>query len=107
MPKIKKKTKSSNVLKFSFTETLIAICKGLKESLAFWIPHRGFRIASLSVNQSGFLELYSRFQSPGFQIAQANFPGFWIPQAKISWIPESVFPYMRQSQRISRDKICN
>ena len=33
---------------------------------------------------SGFLEQYSIFQSPGF----------WIPQAKISWIPESVFPYM-------------
>ena len=38
----------------------------------------GFFIAILSVNQSGFLELYSRFQRPGFRIAQANFPGFWI-----------------------------
>ena len=32
----------------------------------------------------GLLELHSRFQSPRF----------WIPRAKISRIPESVFPYM-------------
>ena len=33
---------------------------------------------------SGFLVLDSGFQSPGFR----------IPQAKNSWIPESGFPYM-------------
>ena len=33
--------------------------------------------------ESGLLELYSRFQSPGFQ----------IPQAEISRIPEFGFPY--------------
>ena len=37
---------------------------------------------------SRFLDLYSAFQSPRFQNPQI-FPGFWIPQAKISWIPES------------------
>ena len=45
---------------------------------------------------SGFLELYSGFQNPGFRIPQANFPRFWIPQAKISCIPESGFPYIRR-----------
>ena len=33
---------------------------------------------------SGFLEVYSRFQSPGFQISQA----------KISWIQESGFSFI-------------
>ena len=65
----------------------IAPCKGIQDSL--WILLRGFLIpdsryripASLSLEQSlvgfGILELYSGFQSPGFQ----------IPQAKISQIP--------------------
>ena len=35
---------------------------------------------------SGFLEVYSRFQSPGFQISQA----------KISWIQESRFSFTGQ-----------
>ena len=35
---------------------------------------------------SGFLELYSRFQNPRFR----------IPQPKISCIPESGFPYIRR-----------
>ena len=50
-------------------------CKGIQDSL-------GFRI--LCQRDSGFLEVYSGFQSPGF----------WIPQAKISWIRESGIPYM-------------
>ena len=65
----------------------IAPCKGIQDRL--WILLRGFLIpdsryrisASLSLEQSlvgfGILELYSGFQSPGFQ----------IPQAKISQIP--------------------
>ena len=65
----------------------IAPCKGIQDSL--WILLRGFLIpdsryripASLSLEQSlvafGILELYSGFQSLGFQ----------IPQAKISQIP--------------------
>ena len=65
----------------------IAPCKGIQDSL--WIRLRGFLIpdsryripASLSLEQSlvafGILELYSGFQSLGFQ----------IPQAKISQIP--------------------
>ena len=64
-------------------------CKGIQDSLGFWIPRRGFRIQSTGFRilcqwDSGFLELYSGFQSPGF----------WIPQAKISWIRESGIPYM-------------
>ena len=70
-----------------------------KTVLDSWIPRRGFRIPRtgfqpLSVElgffdsnrswDSGFLEPYSGFQSPGFQ----------IPQANISRIAESEFPYM-------------
>ena len=50
---------------------------------------------SQNLRDSGFLELYSGFQNPGFRIPQANFRRFWIPQAKISCIPESGFPYLR------------
>ena len=67
----------------------------------FWIPHRGFQIpitgfqslsmeidsGSQNLRDSGFLELYSGFQNPGFQ----------IPQSKISCTPESGFPHMRQN----------
>ena len=35
---------------------------------------------------SGFLELYSGFQRPGFSIPQEEFRKFWIPYAKISWV---------------------
>ena len=33
-------------------------------------------------NRTGFLELYSGFQSPGFPISQLKSPGFRIPQQK-------------------------
>ena len=80
--------------------------KGIQYSLEFWIPRRGFQIPgtgyqSLSVElwtldsngywDSWFLELYSVFQSPGFL----------IPQARISDIPESGFPYTRQSRQFT------
>ena len=78
----------------------IAPCKGIQDSLGFCIPRRGFRIPgtgfqSLSaelgfwipivsmIPDSGFLELYSGFQSPGFLILRA----------KISRFPESLFSY--------------
>lgn len=53
--------------------------------LGLWIPI-----------SCGILELFScifwGFQIPGFWIfPQANFPGFWTPQEKIGWIPESGF----------------
>ena len=40
---------------------------------------------------SGFLERHSGLKSQGFRIPQTNFPRFWIPQAKISCIPESTW----------------
>ena len=48
------------------------------ESLVSWILDSNLQ------QDSGFLVLDSGFQSPGFR----------IPQAKNSWIPESGFPYM-------------
>ena len=50
-------------------------CKRIQDSL-------GFRI--VLIMDSGFLELFSGFKSPGFRILQS----------KISRIPESRFPYM-------------
>ena len=77
---------------------LIAPCKGIQGSLGFCIiPQRGFGFQVLesmvfvsgtwipnSKRQldSGFLELLSRFQRPGFR----------IPEAKISRIPEYAIP---------------
>ena len=73
--------------------------KGIQDSHGFWIPPRGFRIpvTGFQIFSSGtripdsncqwdsrFLRLYYGFQTPGFR----------IPLAKISWIPESGFPYM-------------
>ena len=58
----------------------------------YWIPVFVSGIWILNSNRqwhSGFLELYSGFQSPGF----------WIPQAKISWIRESGIPYMGRKSR--------
>ena len=57
-----------------------------------------WKLASGSQNlrDSGFLELYSGSQNPGFRNPQANFLIFWLPQAKISCIPEFGFPYMRR-----------
>ena len=56
-------------------------CNGIQASLGFWIQHRGFRILGTGPRvirqwnldsgfQSGFLELYRGFQSPGFRIPQ-------------------------------------
>ena len=42
--------------------------KRIQDSLGFWIPCHGFRKIN-SQWDSGFLELYSGFQSPGFLIA--------------------------------------
>ena len=43
--------------------------------------------------RSGFLVLYSRFQSLGFWFPQEQFPRFQIPQAKIFQIPECRFSH--------------
>ena len=85
----------------------LALYKGIQDSLGFWVLRRRIRdspvldsspcqwnlqiLDSNLQKDSGFLKLYSGFQSPGFRILQENFPKFWIPQAKISWIPESTW----------------
>ena len=76
-----------------------ALCKGIQNSLGFWIPRRGLRIPgtgfwilcqwkldsrSQSLVDSRILELYSGFHSPGFR----------IPQVKICWIPQFGFLYI-------------
>ena len=94
--------------------TPIAPCKGIyKDSHGFWIPRRripdsrylipvfvsGTQILDSNLQQdSGFLELYSGFQSPGFRIPQAKLVRIPIPQAKISQIQESGFPFMGRHQ---------
>ena len=87
------------VWNYSWANPFASCIKGIQDSHGFWIPRRGFRIPvtgfqifssgtripdSNSQWDSRFLQLYSGFQTPGFG----------IPQAKISWIPESGFPYM-------------
>ena len=77
--------------------------KGIQDGLGLWIPHHRFQIPSSRSLirrtwirdsnrqwESGFLELYFRFQSQGFRILQTKISGnripdsgFWIPQAKI------------------------
>ena len=64
---------------------------GIQDSLRFhtWNPAFVCGIQILDSNRqwdSRFLELYSGFQSPGFQ----------IPQTKIYWISKSRFPNMVQ-----------
>ena len=48
-----------------FIDHLLAPCKGIQDSLGFWIPCCGFRIPGT-----------------GFRI-----PAQWIPDSKKSWIP--------------------
>ena len=67
---------------FLSSEQLNLIWSG---SLVSWIPDSNLQ------QDSGFLVLDSGFQSPGFR----------IPQAKNSWIPESEVPYMGRNFLIS------
>ena len=53
-------------------KTYYHLCKEIQDNLGFWIPAFSWNL------DSGLLGLYSGFQSPGFQ----------IPQAKFSRIPE-------------------
>ena len=74
--------------------------KGIQDSLGFWnstpwIPDSKYWIADSNRKwDSGFHELYSRFQSPGL----------WIPQAKISPInqmPKAKFPGFRNQKSLT------
>ena len=75
-------------------ETLVA-CKGIQDSLGFWIPRHAFRIPGTEFQSffSEILELYS---------------GFQIPQPQIFLVPESGFPYVGMKTRFSKlpDKLC-
>ena len=51
----------------------------LSVELGFWIP------VVTAIPDFLFLEVYSRFQSPGFLISQAKIPGFLILQEKSDW----------------------
>ena len=51
-------------------------CKGIQDSLGFWIPHRKFQILCLWKLDPGF-------QSLEFRIPQQQFAGFRIPEAKV------------------------
>ena len=68
-----------------------------------WNLDSGFQ----SLGGSGFLELSSEFQSPLFLILQTTLYWIQIPQAKITWIPESTFlctiPETLQSLRQNDD----
>ena len=62
-------------------------CKEIQDSLGLHGVDSGFLIFSFCQSNldSGFLELYSGLQGPGFRIPLENSPGFGIP--------ESRFPY--------------
>ena len=66
----------------------IVLCKGISDSLdsGFHVEDSGFQYFSVEL---GFW--ITKFLLVGFQIPWAVFQ---IPQAKISWIPESKFPDM-------------
>ena len=70
----------------------IAPCKGVQDSLEFWIPRRQFRILCQWNLDSGFisldsrfLDLYCGFQSPGFRVAQAKISRIPLQGAKTTW----------------------
>ena len=76
-----------SMLSLRYYEGLIALCKGIQNSLGFWIPRRGFQIPDSrswipvfvsgltwildfsQLRDSGFVELYSGVQ-------KQKFPGF-------------------------------
>ena len=79
--------------------------KGIQYSLGFWIPRRGFQIPATGY-QSLSVELWTLdFKVLGFLIPWAVFripkPGFLIPHARISDIPESGFPYTGRSRQLT------
>ena len=61
-------------------------CKGIQDSLRFWIPRRGFRIPV-----TGFQSLSVEL-GPGFWILQANLPnsGFLKEKFPRFWNPDSL-----------------
>ena len=87
-------------------------CKGIQDTLGFWIPRRRFWIPGTGFRSSsvelGFRILIvcgipdslsciadSKAQDSGFH--KEEFPSFRIPQAIISRIPEPGFPFKGRS----------
>ena len=83
------------------------LCKGIQDSLRFWIPIRGFRIPAtgfrfrcpLNLDSglqllvgSRLLAIFSKALDSGLH--KQRFPGFRTLQAKTPWIPESGVPYI-------------
>ena len=80
------------------------LMEGIQDSLGFWIPHPGFRIPgtgfqSLSVEVAFRLPIVSNipdslscildYKTPNSGFYEQEFPGYRIPWARISRIPDS------------------
>ena len=78
----------------------LASCKGIQDSLEFWILDSGFFVNGTWIPDfngqyhSGFLKLYYGFQNPGFQIPPEKIREFRILEGNILRIPEFGFPYL-------------
>ena len=89
-------------IKVHYGRCASGVCEGIQDSLGSrshagdfgFFVRRTWIADSYRYWNCGFLELYSRFQSPGFSIPQQNLLDIGIPQAKISRDPKSGFPYM-------------
>ena len=96
----------------------VAPCKGIKDTLGFWIPRRGFRIPatgfrSLSVELGLWISIVSG--SPDFlscipdskaqdsRFHKHIFPRILDSVSKISQIPESRLPYTGQPKNRTHD----
>ena len=66
--------RQSSILDSGF-QTVDSRCQLLDSNLCQWKLNSG----SHNLRDSGFLDLYSAFQNPGFRVPQANFLRFWIP----------------------------
>ena len=66
--------------------------QALDSSLCQWNLDSGFQ----SFVGFGFLEVFSGFQSPGFQVLLVKFPELRIPRATISRFLGCGFPFMGQ-----------
>ena len=77
---------SSNNASFAVS-SLIAPCKGIQDSLGFWIPRRGFPIPRNWIPGTWILDCNLQKDCEFFELLLP------IPQAKISGIPESGLPY--------------
>ena len=71
-----------------------AKCKGIQDSLGFWIPPRGFRIPIISgIPDSWSCILDSKAQDSTFY--KLKFPGFWLHKQKFPGIrnPDSHYTW--------------